>query len=108
MTTLDPRALEAAAEAVGRHIHCLRHNCTRCRRTAGSAITAYLEVAQPVVKTVEGLIALGDGAVIRDRWGGLNEKRGTWWTGFGPELIRTADMANALPARVIWSPHESP
>ena len=43
MTTLDPRALEAAAEAVGRHIHYSRqsHNCHRCRRTAESAITAY-------------------------------------------------------------------
>ena len=52
MTTLDPRALEEAAEAVGRHIHCLRHNCTRCRRQAEAAITAYLAVAQPVVTNV--------------------------------------------------------
>ena len=44
MTTLDPRALEAATEAVGRHIHYSRlsHNCHRCRRTAEAAITAYL------------------------------------------------------------------
>ena len=50
MTTLDPRALEEAAEAVGRHIHCLRRNCHRCRRTAEAAITAYLAVAQPIVE----------------------------------------------------------
>ena len=116
MTTLDPRALEEAARVKCRQDEELMllpdwgdldgDQQDALLGEAAEIITAYLDTAQPVVETVEGLIALGDGAVIRDRWGGLNEKRGTWWTGFGPELIRTADMANALPARVIWRPHD--
>ena len=110
MTTLDPRGLEAATEAVGRHIHYSRlsHNCHRCRRTAEAAITAYLAVTQPTVETVEGLIALGDGSVIRDKYGDVSEKRGGLWCGYETVPFSSHFMSKFLPARVIWRPHESP
>ena len=106
MTTLDPRALEAAAEAVGRHIHCLRHNCTRCRRQAEAAITTYLAVTQPTVETAEGLEGLPVGTVVVDKYGDVCEKRSGWWIRYEPGLIDTASMVYALPARVIWRPHD--
>ena len=107
MTTLDPRALEEAAEAVGRHIHCLRHNCTRCRRQAEAAVTAYLAVTQPIVETVQALKDLPVGVVVRSAAGTIacraDESAGVV---FGDErpFPWTSLM---LPARVIWRPHES-
>ena len=108
MSDLDPRALEAAAEAVGRHIHYSRqsHNCHRCRRTAESAITAYLAVTQPTVETAEGLEGLPVGTVVVDKYGDVCEKRSGWWIRYEPGLIDTASMVYALPARVIWRPHD--
>ena len=109
MTTLDPRALEEAAEAVGRHIHCLRHNCTRCRRQAEAAITAYLAVTQPIVETVEGLEGLEVGAIILDRFEDEAYARivGPRWVSWEEQDgLRHTEVA--LPARVIWRPHENP
>ena len=108
MTTLDPRGLEAAAEAVGRHIHYSRlsHNCHRCRRTAESAVTAYLDVAHPVVETVQALKDLPVGVVVRSAAGTIacraDECNGVV---FGDErpFPWTSLM---LPARVIWRPHD--
>ena len=107
MTTLDPRGLEAATEAVGRHIHYSRqsHNCHRCRSTADAAITAYLAVTQPVVETVEELEGLEVGVVVRSAAGTIacraDESNGVV---FGDErpFPWTSLM---LPARVIWRPH---
>lgn len=104
MTTLDPRGLEAATEAVGRHIHCLRHNCTRCRRQAEAAVTAYLDVTHPIVETAEELEGLKVGTVVVDKYGDVCEKRSGWWIRYEPGLIDTASMVYALPARVIWRP----
>ena len=114
MTTLDPRALEAATEAVGRHIHYSRqsHNCHRCRRTAEAAITAYLAVTQPTVETAEGLEGLEVGTAIRCNSGRILESFETWeagimWSPTDNDGARRSDEV-ALPARVIWRPHESP
>lgn len=108
MTTLDPRGLEEAAEAVGRHIHCLRRNCTRCGRQAEAAITAYLAVTQPIVETVEELEGLDYGSVVELRDGTIR-LRADWGSGWasaaaGDDYPDDTD----LPARVIWRPHESP
>ena len=106
MTTLDPRALEAAAEAVGRHIHYSRqsHNCHRCRRTAESAITAYLVVTRPVVETVEGLVELPVGAVVLDSHQEelVNLPEGWYCIAHNEMALPHEDIA--LPARVIWRP----
>ena len=105
MTTLDPRGLEEAAEAVGRHIHCSRHNCTRCRRQAEAAITAYLAAAQPVVKTVEELEELPVGTIILDRFEDEAYTRivGPRWVSWNEQDgLRHTEVA--LPARVIWRP----
>ena len=112
MTTLDPRALEAAAEAVGRHIHYSRpsHNCHRCRRTAESAITAYLAVTQPTVNTVEELEGLPAQTIIKDASGRARRREGAWWTDATTESYthKGPEHWGLLPARVIWRPHESP
>ena len=106
MTTLDPRALEAATEAVGRHIHYSRlsHNCHRCRRTAESAITAYLAVTQPVVETVEELVELPGRSAVVDADGMVAQMDAHdphHWDG----LERCWDATQiTLPARVIWRP----
>ena len=109
MTTLDPRALEAATEAVGRHIHYSRlsHNCHRCRRTAEAAITAYLAVTQPIVETVEGLEGLEVGAVVLDSHQEelVNLPEGWYCIAHNEMALPHEDIA--LPARVIWRPHES-
>ena len=107
MTTLDPRALEAAAEAVGRHIHYSRlsHNCHRCRRTAESAITAYLAVTQPIVETVAELEELEEDVVLVDRSLVLCHLVDS-----GEGLVWLDEWGNdrpvLLPARVIWRPHD--
>ena len=108
MTTLDPRALEEATEAVGRHIHYSRpsHNCHRCRRTAESAITAYLAVTQPTVETVEELEELDYGSVVELRDGTIR-LRADWGSGWastaaGDDYPDDTD----LPARMIWRPHD--
>ena len=114
MTTLDPRALEAAAEAVGRHIHYSRqsHNCHRCRRTAESAITAYLAVTRPVVETVRELEGLPAGTVIQTVDEGETEvwitdgAGGQEWSLAG-SCQRFSAALMPLPARVIWRPHAS-
>ena len=78
MSDLDPRALEAAIHAVegegltqdGATPHGWRCEypdrypdyCTCPIDVAESAVTAYLEVAQPVVETVEGLVVCDEGA----------------------------------------------
>ncbi|WP_431862716.1 hypothetical protein [Micrococcus terreus] len=107
MTTLDPRALEAAAEAVGRHIHYSRqsHNCHRCRRTAESAITAYLAVTQPIVEELEGLEELPVGTIILDRFEDESYTRivGPRWVSWvEQDGLRHTEVA--LPARVLWRP----
>lgn len=108
MTTLDPRALEAAAEAVGRHIHYSRlsHNCPRCRRTAESAITAYLDVTQSIVTTVEGLKGLEVGTVVLDSHQEelVNLPEGWYCIAHNEMALPHEDIA--LPARVIWRPHD--
>ena len=110
MTTLDPRALEAATEAVGRHIHYSRpsHNCHRCRSTADAAITAYLAVTQPVVETVEELEGLEVGAVVLDSHQEelVNLPEGWYCIAHNEMALPHEDIA--LPARVIWRPHENP
>ena len=108
MTTLDPRALEEAAEAVGRHIHYSRqsHNCHRCRRTAASAITAYLAATQPIVETVEGLEGLAAGAAVVEFGGEVRIKsEKSWFCGCCLEGGFPKEDVN-LPARVIWRPHD--
>ena len=109
MTTLDPRGLEAATEAVGRHIHYSRqsHNCHRCRRTAESAITAYLAATQPTVETVEELEGLEVGTIILDRFEDEAYARivGPRWVSWAEQDgLRHTEVA--LPARVIWRPHD--
>ena len=122
MTTLDPRGLEAAIHAVkgegltpdGGTPHGWRCEhpdrypdyCKCPTEMAESAITAYLAVTRPVVETVEELVELPVGTVIRDKYGDVSEKRNGWWISYAPELIHTANMAYALPARVIWRPHD--
>lgn len=112
MTTLDPRALEAAAQAVWGSIDDSairgRLYSEDCDHVAATAITAYLAAAQPVVETVQGLIALGDGAVIRDKYGDVSEKRGGLWCGYETAPCDAHRMSKSLPARVIWRPRESP
>ena len=120
MTTLDPRALEAAAEAAWR-VRAMGTNTPNypfegitgrlkdnMREESRAAVTAYLAVTQPVVDTVEGLIALGDGTVIRDKHGDVSEKRGGLWCGYETAPCDAHRMSKYLPARVIWRPHESP
>lgn len=102
MTDLDPRGLEAAAEAVpGEHWRTAMDD-------ARATVRAYLAVTQPVVETVQGLIALGDGVVIRDKYGDVSEKRGGLWCGYETAPCDAHRMSKFLPARVIWRPHESP
>lgn len=107
MSTLNPRALEAATEAVGRHIHCLRDNCTRCRRQAEAAITAYLAVAQPTVEDVQALKDLPVGVVVRSAAGTIacraDESNGIVVQSAAGTIGWTSLM---LPARVIWRPHD--
>ena len=112
MSDLDPRALEEAAEAVGRHIHCLRPSCARCRRQAEAAITAYLAATQPIVETVEGLEGLPTGTVVQTVDEGETEvwitdgAGGQEWSLAG-SCQRFSAALMPLPARVIWRPHES-
>ena len=122
MTTLDPRGLEAAARVKCRQdeeqmllpdwddLEDEQRDEQRdaLRGEASDIITAYLAVTQPTVETVEGLIALGDGAVIRDKYGDVSEKRGGLWCGYETVPFSSHFMSKFLPARVIWRPHESP
>ena len=104
MTTLDPRGLEEAAEAVGRHIHCLRPSCARCRRQAEAAIAAYLVVTQPTVETAEGLEGLPVGTVVLDSHQEelVNLPEGWYCIAHNEMALPHEDIA--LPARVIWRP----
>ena len=114
MTTLDPRALEAAARVVAhQNSEILGHDTwgeledeqRDCLRSeAAEIVTAYLAVTQPTVETAEGLEGLPVGTVVVDKYGDVCEKRSGWWIRYEPGLIDTASMVYALPARVIWRP----
>ena len=130
MSDLDPRGLEAALHAVegegltsdGRTPHWWRcehpdryPDYCRCPiEVAESAVTAYLEVAQPVITTVEELEDLPVGAVFIDAHSTvaqvaeaiLADGRERRYDRFLRPSADTARMF-ALPARVIWRPHES-
>ena len=128
MTTLDPRALAAALHAVegqgltpdGGTPHGWRCEypdrypdyCKCPIEMAESAITAYLAVTQPIVETVEGLEELPVGTAIRCNSGRILESFETWeagimWSPTDSDGARRSDEV-ALPARVIWRPHETP
>ena len=119
MTTLDPRGLEAAArelfesekntavveypewdspENVGKPLYI---------EDAESAITAYLAVTQPTVETVAELEGLEVGAVVLDSHQEelVNLPEGWYCIAHNERALPHEDIA--LPARVIWRPHES-
>lgn len=113
MTTLDPRGLEEAAEVFGDSIGCPEITeragvCHGCEGRAEQIITAYLEHAQPVVTTVEELEGLEVGTIILDRFEDESYTRivGPRWVSWvEQDGLRHTEVA--LPARVIWRPHES-
>ena len=122
--TLDPRGLEAALHAVegegltsdGGTPHGWRCEypdrypdyCKCPIEMAESAVTAYLDVAQPVVTTVEELEGLEVGTIILDRFEDEAYTRivGPRWVSWNEQDgLRHTEVA--LPARVTWRPRES-
>lgn len=115
MSDLDPRGLEAAIDEItGWTTDCgteprawetLQHH--DARDIASAAVTAYLDVAHPVVETVEELEALPVGAVVLDshQEGLVNLPEG--WYGIAHNEMALPPEDIAFPARVIWRPHES-
>ena len=119
MTTLDPRALEAAAR-----VKCRQDEeqmllpdwddldgdqQDALRGEAEQIIAAYLAAAQPVVTTVEELEGLEVGTIILDRFEDEAYTRivGPRWVSWAEQDgLRHTEVA--LPARVIWRPHENP
>ena len=128
MTTLDPRGLEAALHAMegegltsdGGTPHGWRCEhpdrypdyCKCPAEMAELAITAYLDVTQPIVETVEELEELPAGTVIQTVDEGETEvwitdgAGGQEWSLAG-SCQRFSAALMPLPARVIWRPHES-
>ena len=122
MTTLDPRALEAAA----RELFESEENTAMVEypewdspknvgkplyiEDAEAAITAYLAVAQPVVETVEELEGLPARTIIVDATGRARRWEGEYWTDATTESYTHEGLEHwgMLPARVIWRPHENP
>ena len=122
MSDLDPRGLEAALHAVegegltsdGGTPHGWRCEhpdrypdyCKCPIDVAESAVTAYLEVAQPVVETVEELVELPGRSAVVDADGMVAQMDAHdphHWDG----LERCWDATQiTLPARVIWRPHD--
>ena len=120
MTTLDPRGLEEAAR-----VKCRQDEeqmllpdwddldgdqQAALRGEAEQIITAYLEHAQPVVNTVEeleGLEGLPVGTVVLDSHQEelVNLPEGWYCIAHNEMALPHEDIA--LPARVIWRPHES-
>ena len=118
MTTLDPRALDKAAE-VKANLDAYDWGMPRwddldgdqqdaLRGEAADIITAYLAAAQPVVETVQALKDLPVGVVVRSAAGTIacraDESAGVVFGDDRP-FPWTSLM---LPARVVWRPHESP
>ena len=114
MSDLDPRGLEEAARVIAhQNSEILGHDTwdeledeqRDCLHSeAADIITAYLEVAQPVVESVEGLAALPGRSAVVDADGMVAQMDAHdphHWDG----LERCWDATQiALPARVIWRP----
>lgn len=117
MTTLDPRALEEAARVKCRQDEELMllpdwddldgDQQDALRGEVSDIITAYLAVTQPVVETVEGLKGLEVGTVVLDSHQEelVNLPEGWYCIAHNEMALPHEDIA--LPARVIWRPHES-
>ena len=117
MTTLDPRGLDKAAE-VRANLDAYDWGMPRwddledeqrdaLRGEASDIITAYLDSAQPVVETVEELEELPVGVVVldSDQEELVNLPEGWYCIAHNELALPHEDIA--LPARVIWRPHES-
>ena len=109
MSDLDPRGLEAAARASHpqfRYWLPKDEAEVSSQEVAEAAVTAYFAVTQPVVKTEQALKALPVEVVVRSAAGTIacradecngvvfGDDRPFHWTSL------------ALPARVIWRPHD--
>ena len=115
MTTLDPRALEAAAQVRYPYTETMWKHESQCGRdmyldSERETITAYLAVAQPVVETVAELVELPAGTVIRCHSGTILESFEAWeadliWCPTEDDGARKSREV-PLPARVIWRPHD--
>ena len=120
MTTLDPRGLEAAAREKCRQdeeqMLCPDWDDLEdeqrdaLRGEVSDIVTAYLDAAQPVITTVEeleGLEGLEVGAVVLDSHQEelVNLPEGWYCIAHNEMALPHEDIA--LPARVIWRPHES-
>ena len=77
------------------------------RGEVSDIITAHLAVTQPVVTTVEELEGLEVGAVVLDSHQEelVNLPEGWYCIAHNEMALPHEDIA--LPARVIWRPHES-
>ena len=128
MSDLDPRGLEVALHAVeGRGLtpdggtpHGWRCEypdrypdyCKCPIEVAELAVSAYLAVTQPIVTTVEELEGLSRETVIQTVDEGVPEvwitdgAGGQEWSLAG-SCQRFSAALIPLPARVIWTPHES-
>ena len=118
MSDLDPRGLEEAAR-----VKCRQDEeqmllpdwddldgdqQDALRGEVSDIITAYLAVTQPIVETVEGLEELEVGTIILDQFEDEAYTRivGPRWVSWdAQDGLRHTEVA--LPARVIWRPHES-
>ena len=117
MTTLDPRALEEAARVRCRQDEELMllpdwgdldgDQQDALRGEVSDIITAYLDAARSIVETVEELEGLAVGTIILDRFEDESYTRivGPRWVSWAEQDgLRHTEVA--LPARVIWRPHD--
>ena len=110
MTTLDPRGLGAAARASHpqfRYWLPKDEAEVSSQEVAEAAVTAYFAVTQPVVKTVQALKDLPVGTLVFDSHQEelVNLPEGWYCVAHNEMALPHEDIA--LPARVIWRPHES-
>lgn len=76
--------------------------CLSVPKEAKDTITALLkELESRTVTTVEELAKLPDTAVIRDKFGEVNERRAGKWCGYEQAPLSDQRMGKYLPATVL-------